>query len=105
MRSRRPLWDEKYPQLHEVNGSHETPSARLRGLLYDGAEGEMPTAMEPIHLPSPTYAPLIVSVGIMILGFGIIYLGDFGVIAASAMLVGLLIMATGILSWGAHLAR
>jgi len=55
--------------------------------------------MEPIHLPSPTYAPLIVSVGIMILGFGIIYLGDFGLIAASAMLVGLLTMAFGILTW------
>jgi cytochrome c oxidase subunit 1 len=35
----------------------------------------------------------------MILGFGIIYLGDFGLIAASAMLVGLLTMAFGILSW------
>jgi len=99
VRSRRPLWDQKYPHLHEINGGHGTSGAHGESERRDGFEHDTPPAIEPIHLPSPTYAPLIVSVGIMILGFGIIYLGDFGLIAASAMIVGLLIMAFGILSW------
>lgn len=99
VRSRRPLWDQKYPHPHEVNSGHGASGAHHDSEKHDGFAHATPPAMEPIHLPSPTYAPLIVSVGIMILGFGIIYLGDFGLIAASAMLVGLLIMAFGILSW------
>ena len=52
---------------------------------------------EPIHLPSSTYNPLIAAFGIMVAGFGVIYIKIPFVFIAC--LVGLVILGVGIVGW------
>jgi hypothetical protein len=53
---------------------------------------------EEIHLPSPTLAPPIVGLGVMLLGFGILF--GIGLVIAGALL-----MALGIAIWLINDAR
>ena len=96
--SRRPLWDTKYPELdvaHEPGEHAQSHSQRIeRERVRIDA---MAPVDEVIHLPSSTYSPLITAFGIMVAGFGAIYISvPFAFIAS---LVGLAIMAFGIVSW------
>ena len=65
------------------HGEHDTP----------GHSGE-----EEIHLPSPTLAPATVGLGVMLLGFGIL----FGV---GLLVAGAAIMVLGIVVWLVNDAR
>ena len=89
--SRRPLWDTKYPDL-EVAHAPGTPGIRRgEAAQYDRVVDHR-RVDAPIHLPSPTYYPLVVAVGVTVAAFGVLY-----TFALSA--VGLLIMAFGIVGW------
>lgn len=96
--SRRPLWDEKYPDLEVAHhaGSH---GVTRREAVDSDYVAQVAAADEHIHLPSPTYAPFIVSIGITVLGFGIVYLSSTGGMTAIAMILGLAIMGYGIYKW------
>jgi cytochrome c oxidase subunit 1 len=96
--SRRPLWDTKYPDMEVAH----TPGTQ--GLTRGEAakRDHVASADEPeeaIHLPSPTYAPIIVSFGVMVLGFGGLYLSSTGGMSAIGALVGLVIIGYGIVRW------
>lgn len=54
---------------------------------------------EPIHLPSSTYAPIIVSFGITVAGYGAVYVASSGGLSAVISGLGLLIMGYGIVQW------
>jgi cytochrome c oxidase subunit 1 len=54
---------------------------------------------EPIHLPSPTIAPLIVSFGVTLAAYGAVYVGSSGGLSAIASVIGLVIMGYGITRW------
>lgn len=96
--SRRPLWDAKYPDLDVAHGPGEIAQSRQQRIERERARIDaMAPVDEVIHLPSSTYSPLITAFGIMVAGFGAIYISvPFAFIAS---LVGLAIMAFGIVSW------
>src|SRR5262249_36069608 len=73
--SRRPLWDTKYPDLEVAHapGSHGLTrgEAAKRDTIASAEHAD-----EPIHLPSPTYAPLIAAFGVLVFAFGALYLSS-----------------------------
>ena len=54
---------------------------------------------EPIHMPSPTYAPIIAAFGVTVAAFGALYLSSTGGLSAIASLIGFLIMGYGVFTW------
>jgi cytochrome c oxidase subunit 1 len=96
--SRRPLWDTKYPELEVAHtpGSHGL--TRAEAAQRDRVVGE-DRENEPIHLPSPTYAPIIVAFGVLVAAFGALYLSSTGGLSAIACLVGFATMGYGIVRW------
>lgn len=98
--SRRPLWDTKYPELEMAHepGTH----AVKRGEMIERERSRRPEAVdEPfIHMPSPTLAPMIVSFGVMVTGFGALYrFVSPDVPVPFLALIGVAIMAVGIFRW------
>ncbi|NOK58745.1 MAG: cytochrome c oxidase subunit I [Chloroflexi bacterium AL-W] len=89
--SRRPLWDIKYPEL-----SH---NGKRQGKAKKAEAAEEPVDPSTIHLPSPTYQPLIVSLGLTIFSFGVVYLGTHPTIGVPLVVVGLLIFAVSVVGW------
>lgn len=71
--SRRPLWDTKYPDL-EMAHEPGTPALK-RGEMVQRAQVGQAEAREEssIHMPSPTIAPMILSLGIIVAGYGALY--------------------------------
>jgi cytochrome c oxidase subunit 1 len=96
--SRRPLWDTKYPDLEvaHVPGSH---GMTRKEVLEHDKVADLERGEEAIHLPSPTYAPLIAAFGITIAAYGGLYLSSTGGLSAIAALVGFAIMGYGIVMW------
>ena len=54
---------------------------------------------EPIHLPSSTYGPIIVSFGITFAAYGGVYVASSGGLSAIISGLGLLIMGFGVVTW------
>jgi cytochrome c oxidase subunit 1 len=94
--SARPLWDEKYGG-HV--GGHGAPSGGARVPVAAGhvAESHAPAATavavaeaaaEHIHLPPPSYWPLVVSIGLFLLAAGIVYWLPLSLIGVFTIFVG-----------------
>jgi cytochrome c oxidase subunit 1 len=96
--SRRPLWDTKYPELEVAHTPGTHGLTRSEAAKLDRVAGEERVA-EPIHLPSPTYGPIIAAFGLTVVMFGILYLSSTGGLSAIACLVGFVIMGYGIVRW------
>jgi cytochrome c oxidase subunit 1 len=96
--SRRPLWDTKYPDLEVAHTPGTQGLTRAEAAKRDRMAGEE-REDEPIHLPSPTYAPIIVSFGVTTAAFGGLYLSSTGGLSVIACLVGFAIMGYGIVRW------
>ncbi len=71
--SRRPLWDTKYPDLEMAHapGAH----ALTRGQAVQSERDRVHEIADdgPIHMPSPTFAPIIAAFGVTIGAFGALY--------------------------------
>lgn len=95
--SRRPLWDTKYPELDAAHEIGTKAISRRERIEQEKAKmGAMPEEAH-IHMPTPTYNPLIAAFGILVAGFGAIYISvPFAFIAG---LVGLVILGVGIFGW------
>jgi cytochrome c oxidase subunit 1 len=91
--SRRPLWDVKYPEL-EVSHVPGSPAQKRSDRAAAAPTSPQQTSDDPIfiHLPSPTYAPLVVATGLTIVFYGVIY-------TFALSILGLLVMASGIFWW------
>ena len=83
--SRRPFWDQKYGGV----GMHEP----VHGGSNEG-HGHGDEHAEHIHMPNPSYFPVIVAVGILMLAAGLM-IPPFPVVSA----LGLLVMFVGIYGW------
>ena len=96
--SRRPLWDTKYPDLEMAHAPGTVGVKRS-----DAAQRDTMTARrqpsETIHLPSPTYYPLILAVGLTVASFGVLYAASSGGLTAILIVAGLLIMGFAIAGW------
>jgi cytochrome c oxidase subunit 1 len=94
--SRRPLWDTKYPDLEMAHEPGTRPMKR--GEMLEQARARVEESS--IHMPSPTIAPMIVSFGVMVAGFGALYrFISPDVPVPFVALVGLAIIAAGIVRW------
>ncbi|GAB4210101.1 MAG: cytochrome c oxidase subunit I [Roseiflexaceae bacterium] len=91
--SRRPLWDVKYPELEVAHVPGSNPPKRS-DRAADAPTSPQQTQQGPIHihLPSPTYAPLVVAFGLTVVFYGVIYTFVLSII-------GLIIAALGIFGW------
>jgi len=96
--SRRPLWDTKYPDLEVAHAPGTQGMTRRQMAERDSVAGEQ-HGDEPIHMPSPTYAPIIAAFGVTVAAFGALYLSSTGGLSAIACLVGFVIMGYGVLTW------
>ena len=71
--SRRPLWDTKYPELEMAHapGAH----ALTRGQAVQSERDRVHEIADdgPIHMPSPTFAPIIAAFGVTLGAFGALY--------------------------------
>jgi cytochrome c oxidase subunit 1 len=107
--SRRPLWDIKYPDLevsHAPGGKVVKRSDAIRRAKEVMGEVEEET----IHLPSPTFQPLVVAVGCTILFFGLLYVSvpaqnGGSIYWLAAIVLGLIMIAYGIVHWAGQAHR
>jgi cytochrome c oxidase subunit 1 len=75
--SRRPLWDEKHPELGNPRSSITQPT--LTGKTT------------PIHMPGGSYAPIIMGLGLFIFSFGMLYFHLLAVAGAAVVLAGIVV--------------
>jgi cytochrome c oxidase subunit 1 len=97
--SRRPLWDSKYPELEMAHAPGAAVMKRGEAVQRERERIGHHDSDEPIHLPSPTIAPLIVSFGITLAAYGAVYVASSGGLSAIACVIGLVIMGYGIVRW------
>lgn len=95
--SRRPMWDVKYPEL-EAAHIPGGPVKKRKDVVREQNLPQEPVDVSKIHLPSATYMPLILSIGLTILFFGILYLPTIEV-GLPLAIVGLLVFAGGAIGW------
>ena len=82
VRSVRPLWDEKHPEAAENPPPPKVDPTQRR--------------QRHIHLPSPSYWPLVLAIGTMVSFFGILYVHEGGV---PAIIIGVLIAFIATMAW------
>ncbi len=88
--SRDPLWAEKYGELHEGMEAVSEAKPPHQGNPSHGQHGS--GEVHGIHMPSPSYSPVVVAFGLA--------LGAGGLIVGKALLAfGLLIAVVGIYAW------
>ncbi|MBI2322472.1 MAG: cytochrome c oxidase subunit I [Chloroflexi bacterium] len=93
---RRPFWDAKYPAYAE---HAHAPAAAPAQHPVATAEAH---AEEHIHMPNPSYYPLVVAVGIFIVMTGVlIYLSTFQLVGPTLAVsaVGALVFLVGLYGW------
>jgi cytochrome c oxidase subunit I len=95
--SRRPLWDTKYPELDAAHEIGTRAISRRERMEQEMAKMNYDPGHDHIHLPSSTYNPFIVAFGLLVAGFGTIYINTPFVFIAA--LIGLVIMGYGIVGW------
>ena len=98
--SRRPLWDTKYPDLEVAHTPGSQPLKRSEAIQRERERLAQREEEGSIHMPSPTYAPLIAAAGVTVAGFGAIYrLPAQDSWLSILAFVGLAIVAYGIVGW------
>jgi cytochrome c oxidase subunit I len=96
--SRRPLWDTKYPDMEVAHTPGVRGVTRSEAAARDRV-GDSAQAEEAIHLPSPTYAPIIAAFGLLVAAYGALYLSSSGGLSVVACLVGFVILGYGVVRW------
>jgi cytochrome c oxidase subunit I len=75
--SRRPLWDTKYPDLEMAHAPGTKALTRAEAAEQERLKLQVDDAHDdPIHMPSPTYMPLVLALGLTVAAFGIAYLSN-----------------------------
>ncbi len=92
--SRRPLWDNKYPELGGDQHGEQPTDGEPHGLSFDTDE---PAGF--IHMPSNTFAPLLFALGLCVAAFGIIYLTDILPLGLGLFGVGFVLVFAGFFRW------
>ena len=89
VRSNRPFWDEKYPETAE----HPVP-ANGNG----NGHGNGRKVHTVIHMPSPSYWPIIFAAGLVTAAFGVVYI-HVGIAGKSLVAAGLAVVIGSIYAW------
>ncbi|MFN8591744.1 MAG: cbb3-type cytochrome c oxidase subunit I [Thermomicrobiales bacterium] len=101
------LWHDKYDQVADGHDRVADTIIAVDQLPETSRVGQAVTAIqeaeEHIHMPNPSYYPLLVSIGLFLVGFGVlannphIQLGFIGVPIVTAL--GLVLMVTAVYGW------
>ncbi|MDP9315932.1 MAG: cytochrome c oxidase subunit I [Chloroflexota bacterium] len=94
VRSRRPMWDLKYGEAQEFTAPRDTKAAGTTDEDTDDHHG--------IHLPPPSYYPLVLAFGLLVAAYGLLYIYSGGV---WGIVIGLSIASTGIAGIASEAAR
>lgn len=64
-----------------------------------GPAGESPTPPPGVHMPRPSFLPVVISVGVALLGAGFAFRGEWGLANPFIAVPGLLVFVAGIVAW------
>ncbi len=64
-----------------------------------GAAGGRPTPPRGVHLPAPSYLPVVMSVGMALLGSGLVFRAEEQLANPFLAIPGLLVLVLGIVAW------
>jgi cytochrome c oxidase subunit 1 len=98
--SRRPLWDTKYPDLEMAHEPGSKPLTRSQAVARERERAGELVEEGPIHMPSPTAAPIILAFGLTVLMFGALYRFISPDVPIPVLgVIGVAIMAYAIVKW------
>jgi cytochrome c oxidase subunit 1 len=108
VRSRRPLWDVKYPQHNQGLESHGKPSHATTTHAGHDAHATHDEHEEHFHMPSPSIFPMVVAFGLTVVMAGLLYFNDVAALMPFINLIvpiiGVGIMFYGIYGWQVEVA-
>jgi hypothetical protein len=64
-----------------------------------GPATEPPKPPQGVHMPGPSFLPVVLSVGAALLGAGLAFRGEWGIANPFLAVPGLLVLVAGIVSW------
>jgi cytochrome c oxidase subunit 1 len=102
--SRDAWWAMKHPERMHLDPMEVTPRAGGPGHATEVAHEAVATAAPPvtsvIHMPSPSYWPLVVAVGLAVMASGLLLADSFGSITIPlGVIIGFLMIVGGIYGW------
>jgi cytochrome c oxidase subunit 1 len=103
--SRDAWWATKHPERMHLDPIEVTPLAGGPGhateVAHEAVATAVPGAPPPvIHMPSPSYWPLLVSVGLFVMASGLLFADSFGpVVVPFFLIAGLLLLIGSIYGW------
>ena len=82
------------PTVHDRDAFWAQKRAGVRAVPVAGGSEE-----HDVHLPQPSYWPFVVSVGLLIAGYGLVYLGSYNPVAIAVAVVGTFIAMFAVYAW------
>jgi len=90
------FWHEKYDEDKE--GRPVRKAGADEHVAYLGEIGANPPA--PVHLPNPSYFPIVMATGLPLIGYGIIF--HTSAVGKALIVIGILVSLTALIGWGAE---
>ena len=98
--SRRPLWDTKYPELEMAHAPGTHALTRGEAIQRERERTHEVADDGPIHMPSPTFAPIILAFGVTLGAFGALYRFISEDVPVPFLgIIGLAVIAYAIVKW------
>ena len=82
------------PTVHDRDAFWAQKRAGVRAVPVAGGSEE-----HDVHLPQPSYWPFVVSVGLLIAGYGLVYLGSYNPVSIAVAVVGTFIAMFAVYAW------
>ena len=82
------------PTVHDRDAFWAQKRAGVRAVPVAGGSEE-----HDIHLPQPSYWPFVVSVGLLIAGYGLVYLGSYNPVSIAVAVIGASIAMFAVYAW------
>jgi hypothetical protein len=64
-----------------------------------GRRGEEPAPPPGVHMPGPSYLPVVFSVAAVLIGAGVAFKGDWAIANPFIIIPGLLLLVSGMVAW------
>ena len=82
------------PTVHDRDAFWAQKRAGVRAVPVAGGSEE-----HDVHLPQPSYWPFVVSVGLLIAGYGLVYLGSYNPVSIAVAVIGAFIAMFAVYAW------
>ncbi len=82
------------PTVHDRDAFWAQKRAGVRAVPVAGGSEE-----HDVHLPQPSYWPFVVSVGLLIAGYGLVYLGSYNPVSIAVAVIGTFIAMFAVYAW------